>query len=301
LATFKSIECDVADKLRSYYTAQLADGSRVPVLYFFWVKQLDCPSCEASVDLFKKYVFARHAYAKKFPKAQAVCPHCGGINIVRFDDTKATCTTCDKPFNPVAGPANGQSATCPCCQHTFSVAKTIRLNTTPPRHRLYAKLVLMPDGSKQYLPADDFDRALNAKAEAELATRENPYPVVVIEPGYNTNLNYNYRHWHEFFNQRQLLCLSVLADRIREIPDAIMRDLFTCLFSGALEFNNMFVSYKGEGTGAVRHMFSHHILKPERTPLEANLWGTPKSSGSFSTMLETRLLRAWIMPKAPLS
>lgn len=29
-----------------------------------------------------------------------------------------------------------------------------------------------------------------------------------------------------------------------------------------LEFNNMFTSFKGEGTGAVRHMFYHHILTP---------------------------------------
>lgn len=54
----------------------------------------------------------------------------------------------------------------------------------------------------------------------------------------------------------------------------------------------MFASYKGEGTGAVRHMFAHHILKPERAPLEANIWGTPKSSGSFSTMFEGRIIRA---------
>ena len=54
----------------------------------------------------------------------------------------------------------------------------------------------------------------------------------------------------------------------------------------------MFASFKGEGTGAVRHMFAHHILKPERTPLEANVWGTPKSSGSFSTLFESRILRA---------
>ena len=39
-------------------------------------------------------------------------------------------------------------------------------------------------------------------------------------------------------------------------------------------------------------MFSHHILKPERTPIEANVWGTPKSSGSFSTLFPSRLLRA---------
>ena len=39
-------------------------------------------------------------------------------------------------------------------------------------------------------------------------------------------------------------------------------------------------------------MFSHHILKPERTPIEANLWGTSKSSGSFSTLFRNRLLKA---------
>ena len=101
-----------------------------------------------------------------------------------------------------------------------------------------------------------------------------------------------YRYWHEMFNDRQLLCLSILVDRIRKITDRTVRELFTCLFSGVLEFNNMFASYKGEGTGAVRHMFAHHILKPERVPLEANVWGTPKSSGSFMTMFQGRIRRA---------
>jgi putative DNA methylase len=61
----------------------------------------------------------------------------------------------------------------------------------------------------------------------------------------------------------------------------------------------MFASYKGEGTGAVRHMFSHHILKPERMPIEANLWGTPRSSGAFSTLFKSRLLRALDYREAP--
>ena len=105
-------------------------------------------------------------------------------------------------------------------------------------------------------------------------------------------MNYGYRYWHEMFNERQLLCLGILADRIKSINSEPLRDLFVCLFSGALEFNNMFASYKGEGTGAVRHMFAHHILKPERTPLEANPWGTPKSSGAFSTLFGSRIMRA---------
>ena len=46
-------------------------------------------------------------------------------------------------------------------------------------------------------------------------------------------------------------------------------------------------------------MFSHHVLKPERTPLEAHPWGTPASSGSFSTLFQSRLLRAQAYKLAP--
>lgn len=294
LAAYSAIERDVADEVRRYYQATLADGRTVDVLYYFWVKTADCPACDAGVDLFASYIFARHAYPGKHPRSRAVCPACGAINQVLHGAHEACCGTCRTVYDPEAGPANGQRATCPACTHTFLIAKRIGDKGVPPDHRLYAKLVLMPDGSKAYIPATDEDRALYDEAEATLANRPNAYPVVEIARGYNTNqvLRYNYRYWHEMFNSRQLLCLSILADRTREIEDPILRELFTCLLSGALEFNNMFASFKGEGTGAVRHMFAHHILKPERVPLEANPWGTPKSSGAFSTMFDGRIRRA---------
>ena len=106
-------------------------------------------------------------------------------------------------------------------------------------------------------------------------------------------MSYGFTTWRDFFNDRQLLALGWLASpQSRRVADEPARAALLTLFSGVLEFNNMFASYKGEGTGAVRHMFSHHILKPERTPIEANVWGTPKSSGSFSNLFRSRLLRA---------
>jgi putative DNA methylase len=60
------------------------------------------------------------------------------------------------------------------------------------------------------------------------------------------------------------------------VPKQDAREALLVLFSGVLEFSTLFASYKGEGTGAVRHMFSHHVLKPERMPIEANVWGTSK-------------------------
>lgn len=294
LETYRAIERDVAEQIRKHYMTVLPSGEIAEVLYYFWVKSVDCPSCATAVDLFSSQIFARHAYPKKFPQAQSLCPHCGSVNEVHVDAIEARCSSCTQAFNPNSGPAKGQNAICPSCASVFPIAKTVRATERPPAHRLYAKLVLLADGKKAYFPATDDDRKVYAEAEHALSLRANPYPRVSIEPGHNTNqaLGYNYRSWHEMFNARQLLCLSILADRIREIPDTVLRELFTCLFSGALEFNNMFASYKGEGTGAVRHMFAHHVLKPERVPLEANLWGTSKSSGSFSTMFEGRIRRA---------
>lgn len=301
LRTFKEIERDVADQIRSRYRTTMPDGEEADVLYYFWVKQVDCPKCSTSVDLFSSRIFAKHACPSRFPNAKATCPVCGDVNDVLHDANQANCKNCHAGYNPQCGPAKGHKAICPNCDHDFPIAKTVREKKAPPEHRLYAKLVLTSDGKKAYATISSEDRKSYLYAEEALAERPNAYPIVGIGPGYNTNqaLGYNYRYWHEMFNPRQLLCLSILADRIREIPESALRDLFTCLFSGMLEFNNLFASYKGEGTGAVRHMFSHHILKPERVPVEANVWGTPKSSGSFMTMFERRICRALDYAECP--
>lgn len=294
IETFRAIERDVAAAIRRLYQARLPEGGMADVLYYFWVKVVPCPKCERKVDLFSSYIFSQHAYPARNPEAHALCPNCGAINKIRYDTELYECSACGHAQNPQVGPAKGLNAVCPGCGHSFPIAKTFQKYKELPSHRLYAKMIIRPNGSKEYLPTDDYDLDLFQEATQTLKKRKNAYPVVSIEAGYNTNqvLNYCYQYWHQMFNDRQLLCLSLLADRIRKIPDRRLRELFTCLFSGTLEFNNMFTSFKGEGTGAVRHMFSHHILKPERTPLEANLWGTPKSSGAFSTLFRSHLLRA---------
>jgi len=294
IETFRAIERDVAPAIRRLYQARLPEGGMADALYYFWVKVIPCPKCERMVDLFSSYIFSQHAYPAHNPEAHALCPNCGAINKTRYDTELHKCSACGLTNNPQVGPAKGVNAACPGCGHSFPIAKTVQKYEEPPEHRLYAKMVIRPNGSKEYLPADDYDLQLYQEASQALRKRKKAYPVVSIEAGYNTNqvLNYRYQYWHQMFNDRQLLCLSLLADRIRKISERRIRELFVSLFSGTLEFNNMFTSFKGEGTGAVRHMFSHHILKPERTPLEANLWGTPKSSGAFSTLFESRLLRA---------
>ncbi|NUQ62544.1 MAG: hypothetical protein HUU20_08650 [Pirellulales bacterium] len=181
----------------------------------------------------------------------------------------------------------------------------MRATSGPPEHRLYAKLLLFPDGTKRYLPTIPSDeqayRGCTELLKSELARSSIRLPQGSLSDGYNTRqaIGYNYRHWSDFFNDRQLLALGWLHEAIAALPDPASRDALLTLFSGVLEFNNVFASYKGEGTGAVRHMFSHHILKPERMPIEANVWGTPKSSGSFRNLFSSRLVRAIEYRSAP--
>lgn len=289
---FRDLENDIRPIVQRYYHAILGDGTRVDVLYYFWVKQVACPRCGHMVDLFDSYIFAKHAYPSRYPEAVAVCPGCGGIVRTTYNATEATCGRCELRFNPNRGPAQRASVTCPQCGHNFQIIQAVRGRDAPPMHRLYAKLVLLPDGEKRYVEADDYDVGLYREATSELAKHRELYPTAPILPGYNTNqaIGYSYRYWHHMFNSRQLLILGLLGQRIKVIEDPALRELFTVLFSGVLEFNNMFASYKGEGTGAVRPLYSHHILKPEKMPLEANPWLAP--SGSFPALYRQRLLRA---------
>jgi putative DNA methylase len=297
---FRALESSVGKELKKLYRSSDSDGRPCDVLYFFWVKVLPCPGCGERVDLFSSYVFATHAYKKENPEAKITCPDCGSILTARFDATDVLCR-CGTRFNPQVGPAKRTTAVCRGCGHEFPIAKTAHRSGKPPDHRLYAKLVLRSDGSKEYLPATEANLAAYRRASKRLKDLAPPLPSFPIPDGYNTRqiLNYGYRHWHELFNDRQLLALTKLAAAIRDLPEGAAREALAVLFSGTLEFNNMFASYKGEGTGAVRHMFSHHILKPERTPIEANPWGTHKSSGAFSTLFRSRLLRALDYRQAP--
>lgn len=292
-AAFAGLEREIAPEIRRFYrTRDPKTGNLIPVLYFFWVKTVTTPEGE-TIPLLSRYVFAQDAYPKKKPRAQIVCPACWGLIEDRYDAMAMTCPHCAHGFDPQAGQADGQHVTTRDGKR-YRIKDLLPADGTPPPHRLYAILAVNASGEKVYLPARDEDRALFAEAEDRLAREVLPLPTATVRPGHNTDQarGYNYTRWRDFFNARQLLCLGLLLRGILAIDDEAVREQMLCLFSSTLEFNNLFCSYKGEGTGAVRHMFSHHILKPERTPLENSVWGTDRSSGTFSTLFESRLLRA---------
>lgn len=292
-AAFENLKKEIAPEISRYYqTRDHLTGELIPVLYFFWVKILNTPDGE-TVPLFDRYVFSQDAYPKKKPKAQIICPNCWNVIEDRYDATDLECQGCHHRFNPQDGPATGQYVMTKA-GNRYRIKDLLPETGSPPEHRLYALLALRSDGEKVYLPVRPEDLELYKKAQARLEIETLPLPTLAVRPGHNTNQakGYNYQYWRDFFNARQLLCLGLLLKAILRIQEEAIQEQMLCLFSSTLEFNNLFCSFKGEGTGAVRHMFSNHILKPERTPLENSIWGTCKSSGTFCTLFESRLIRA---------
>ena len=300
-STMQWLDARVGEDLRNLYRTVDSEGQECDILYHFWVKVVPCPACGVEVRLFPSYVFARHAYPSRQPTARIVCPSCWGISDARHDCTDHECPHCTERFDPQDGPAKRSKAKCRRCRHEFPILEAVRRSEGPPDHALYAKLVLRQDGTKAYERITEQDLESYRKCGERLRELPHDWPPGELEAGYNTKqaMSYGYTEWRHFFNDRQRLALTMLATAIREIEDPDLRFAFAILFSGTLEFNNMFASYKGEGTGAVRHMFAHHILKPERTPIEANVWGTPKSSGAFTTLFRSRLLRALEYRESP--
>ncbi len=292
--SFQQIAKVVQPEIEALYRHNVEGCEPSNVLYYFWVKQISCPKCKQVIDLFKSRVFVKHAYPKTYPEAKSLCPHCDAVNTIKYNDTSVCCSNCQQKYNPQIGSINKSKVHCPNCLHSFTLIDAVRQFGKPLQHRMYAKMVLHQGTQKEIMAIDQDDLKLYEQAEKMLPNLMNEIPNIKIELGNNTKqiINYNYCYWYEMFNARQLVSLAIFAREIKKISNPNVRQLFACLFTGILEFNNMFASFKGIGTGAVRHIFSHHILKPELMPLEANPWGTDKSSGSFSTLFESRILRA---------
>ena len=288
----EALENAVAPKIRKYYsTIDPETNKPIPVLYYFWVK-LAVTSSGDKIPLFSRYIFSQNANPAKEPTAQLICPSCWDVFSDRYDSSNSICPNCKECFDPQDGPVKGAYV------YDKSGKKHKIKSLVPQRElleeRLFAVLALRDSNEKVYFRATEHDFMLYQEAAAQLEAEDLPIPKMPVRAGHNTNQarGYNYFYWKDFFNKRQQLCLGLLLKEISSIKDEKMREQFLCLFSSTLEFNNMFCSYKGEGTGAVRPIFSNHILKPERTPIENSIWGTTKSSGCFSTLYKTRFLTA---------
>lgn len=287
----KKLDSAVGESIRKLHRTLLPNGEELDVLYYFWVMTVETPEGE-TIPLFKNYVISKNAYPAKKPEIQVLCPNCGEVFQSLYTVHKNTCPTCGNIFDPWAGTASS-TRVADSKGRSYKISDLIN-SSEPPKERLYALLAIDASGQKHFLKPSDYDFKLYKYCEDLLANSSLPTPVGMIEPGYNASqpIGYGFKSWADLYNARELLSLGLLLQAIVEIDDTAIRNQLLCLFNGAAEFNNRFCSYKGEGTGAIRPIFSNHILKPERNHAENSVWGFQKSSGCFSTLYKSRYVKA---------
>ncbi|MBI3911079.1 MAG: DUF1156 domain-containing protein [Armatimonadetes bacterium] len=273
-AAFARVEAVAAPTIRARYETECATcGAPAEAQYILWVNEPPCERCGAPVPLHPGWVVARRA------AADLLCPTCEWVFRVPSLGERHACPRCGAAVSPaLPGYARGRRYRCPGCGHDGLVAAALAGLTSSCPARPLALLVVCPHHEPRWQAAMPCDRAA-AQSTAVEAARRLPNllcPTEPIPPGVKTSDLHRHGcdYWRDLFFPRQLLCLDALLRAVLGLPPGAPRDLLVTLFSGCLEFNNRYCTYKGghpRQPGAVRHLFSHHAFVFPRWPLENHL------------------------------
>jgi len=265
-------------------------------MYVFWAKEVVCENCSRDVPLYKSFIIAKPGDEWVYQ-----CPKCGNIFPDEKELASVQCPDCAEEFNPNEGFATGKTYTCPSCKYEGDILKATQKTNVPPKHKMFAIEYYCQICDSKNLPKRDYKRPTNndinlyLKAKKEFENKKSDLlghliPDQKIPKGEKTKeqLNYNYKYWHQMFNERQLICLSMILEEILRIEDESVREFFLITFSDSLNGNNMFCIYQNDYTKLIPLFGGHHFWPPV-FPVENNVWGTKVGAATFTNYYEKGL------------
>jgi adenine-specific DNA methylase len=277
---FRQLEQTVGQVIKRYYRTCCPKGHEAEVMYFFWVKVAECQRCGARVRLFPNYELSKrnHTYV-------CICRRCLQIITTSSYSPKTQCPECGEVFDPKKGVAGRGFFQCPFCGERQKVLDAIQRKGTQLETELHGLEGFCDLCGRFFKRVDEADIALWQEAKTEFERRKEhllfPRQAIPIEGRSDPRpVNHGYTHFYHMFNERQLLCLSLLLDAILRLPDPNIREFLLLAFSDALDANNMFCKYEVEWH-KVSVFFGLHAYHPIERPTENNVWGTVYGRGSF--------------------
>ena len=277
----------VEQQLDDLYTTTCDEcREQAPVKSFLWVKTHVC-ECGEETLLFPGPVVAGRKM-KRHTHDVFVCRFCREVHQFLPGEAPADCPGCGRGY---AETKVAKTAAC-CCGREFAVRDAGAEG--PPKHTLFALEYHCPTCKRRegrrgrfFKGAADEDHERFSHARARYAEMSSPYwPEVEIPAGDETNRlhRWGYRRFRELHNERQLLGLAILAEKIHAAPKELQPALAT-VFSDFVRYQNMVCRYD---TAALKilDVFSIHGYPVHRVQCEAALIGYPKvGSGGFRHFL----------------
>ncbi|MDB2284498.1 DUF1156 domain-containing protein [Halorubrum ezzemoulense] len=307
---FNRVKESVSKEIQKYYRTSCPNdpSHNADVMYYFWVKELDCNSCGEKVSLFNDYRVGKGRYDHK-GKYHVLCPDCESICLSDDWRSRTTCGSCGNEFDPSEGNVQAGYA-CQECGQKYDIIDAVQEQDGFDL-RLYALEYHCPhceddkrydkNDTKGYLSADDEDLELFEKAskEWESSDLEDYIPNTDIPLGILTDstefsgsiggghnvLRHGYTEWTDMFNDRQLLCLSKLLKEIEQIEAQNLKEYLFLAFSDSLRTNNMMTGYQYSSNKS-NHIFKSNSFDPPQQPVEGNVWGAEYGMGTFQSIWE---------------
>lgn len=276
--------------LTKYYKTQCESCSgEADVMYFFWIKEIGCEKCSATIPLFRSFLFA---YDKKTPSgAFFICPKCEAI-IKGDTKDKIMCNECNYLFDPSTFGAKHGKYFCSQCGHS---AKIVEFNAKygRPVERLYGiEYYCYQCNVRKFKRSEKEDIALYKEALTEFmeVQEDLPIPDQAVPTGAKTQelLNHQILLFKQMFNPRQLLCLGKLLKEILRVQDVNNREFLLITFLAALEYNNLLCEYHRKNH-YVYNLFRKHAFPATLNPVENNIWGTKYGTGTFKNFFAKTL------------
>lgn len=290
----KELKSMVGAKVSSLYRTMTPDGEEREVLHYFWVQVVECSGCGEMVEAHPHYQLA---YEAEGTHQWVFCPTCHEVQKLHRRRKNFVCGGCGTPAPVEAGTVNHGLLTCPHCHVEEQLIDVAARTNTPPCWKLFAVETIEPGekcgrsvplSRREFRRATDYDRKVFEKARRLLSERRGtggkilwvPERAIPREGRVDSRpLSYGYRHYHELFNDRQLLHLSLLAEAISDLPQE-SREAFSISFSDHLTTNCMLTHY-AFGWRRLAPLFSVRSFRHVTRPVEINPWMDGTGRGTF--------------------
>jgi adenine-specific DNA methylase len=297
---FGAIARAVKSEILSYYRTKLPDGRTGTIIYAFWVQVIKCRNCKASTTAHPHFQLLRD---RKRKKQIVFCRSCHAVHELSLRRTRFACSSCFAETVIHRGHTRAGKFACPDCASTATINSLISSKKPLPQ-KLFALEVLV-DGTNErvFKKADAGDLVLFAKARRQWRRRARkrclvPTELIPVKGRVDPRpVSLGYKRYRDLFNERQLLCLSLIAEAIARISSKRNREFLATAFSDSLAANNMFCFYAFDYQ-KLTPLFGLHAYHQIMRPVENNVWGSEAGRGSFAKCF-AKLLRAKRYAKEP--
>lgn len=286
------LQSSVGHRLDQYYQAKPDNGAVRRVLHAFWVQVVRCRSCRQVIEAHPHYQLAYEADGEH---QWAFCRGCHRVHGLGRDKKSFRCGGCRKTTAINDGVVEHGELSCPACGTTERLIEVAARVSAPPEWRLFALETVPLEGSgRRWLMSDrvfqaatDNDRERVSAARRALYRRREAGGLRWIPrraiPTHDRSddrlLDYGYRYYHDLFNPRQLLHLSVLSEAIAK-TEGKERDALALAFSDHLTTNCM-QTYYAFGWRRLAPLFSIRAYRHVTRPVEINPWLDGTGRGTF--------------------